>query len=82
MYVLVKFQLHIYSKTFSSNRKSICRVSIGKINYRHLLKQVLLTNGELYRLKICTMMFAMNQGMNWWVSLSFYYASPQKSQNP
>ena len=44
MYVLAKFQLCILKAIEatvlqgSSNRRSICTVSIGKINYWHLLK--------------------------------------------
>ena len=35
-------------------------------------------NGVMHRLKICTIVFAMNWGMDYWVSYSFYSpASPQ-----
>jgi len=49
IYVLAKFQLRIlkilklYPYKVSVIKRSICTVSIGKINYRHLLKQILVT---------------------------------------
>jgi len=53
-------------------KKSNFAVSINKINDRCLLRRIQLRNGVLYRLNICTILFTMNGGMNYWVSHSFY----------
>ena len=76
MYLPVKLQLRIPMKLqpykVAAIERSICTVSIGKINYRCLLKWMQLTKGVMRRLDICTIVFAMNWGMDNWVSYSFY----------
>ena len=51
-----------------------------KINYRCLLKQMKLTNGVIESLKIYTIMFAMNWGIDYWVNYSFYCPESLQTQ--
>ena len=41
--------------------RSICTVNIGKLNYRLMLKLLQLLIAMMYRLKICIIMFAINE---------------------
>ena len=81
VYSLAKIQSHM-SITFgvtalqsSNNRKLICTASIGKINSRRLLKRLLPSKGWMYWAGISTIVFAMNRGIIYWVSLSLYHLS-------
>ena len=64
-----------YSKIFkvAATERSICTVSIWKINHWRFLKWMQLTNGVNYGLEFCTIMFVMNWRMNYWVSYSLYF---------
>jgi len=73
MYVLAKFQLKNfwgYTLQSSRNQKIILYSEYMKIKHRHLLKQMYLTNGVMYRLEICTIVFAVNWAIDYWVSYS------------
>jgi len=69
---------------YATAEKLICTVSIGKINYR-CLQKIIVTyqwNELRYGTKIFTVVFAMDRGIDYWVSFSSIHFSslPTKSE--